>query len=229
MDVAVALGLEGVHIGPELAKGDFLGDAFLFLFRPKLASLGPGDDPVSRVEEGCSQKQAGQEEGGGSPPIPDGSGFGFLFGSQALGGFFENRPLSLDQGRANSFGGGFFRESQLSGGHLKYPVSEGGELVAMSNGEDGKFPFVPKFTHDCENFFLGQWVKVAGGFVQQQKSGFMLEGACERDSALLATGKFIGKGIPTVPHPQTGEKFLGAGIGLMLGFTGQQSGKGSII
>ena len=56
-----------------------------------------------------------------------------------------------------------------------------------------------------------------------------MESACERDSALLATGKFIGKGIPTVPHPQTGEKFLGAGIGLMLGFTGQQSGKGSII
>ena len=164
-DIAVALGVEGVDISAELAKGDFLSDTFLFLFCPKLASLGPSDDPVGREEEGRSQKQAGQKEGGWSPPIPDGSGFGCLFGSQALGGFFENRPVSFDQGRANRYGGGFFRKGQLSGGHLEYSVGKRGELVAMGDGEDGKFPFVPKFLENFEDFLFGQWIEIAGGFI----------------------------------------------------------------
>ena len=174
-DIAVALGVEGVDISAELAKGDFLGDTFLFLFCPKLASLGPSDDPVGRVEEGRSQKQAGQKEGGWSPPIPDGSGFGCLFGSQALGGFFENRPVSFDQGRTNRYGGGFFRKGQLSGGHLEYSVGKRGELVAMGDGEDGKFPFVPKFLENFEDFLFGQGIEIAGRFVQQEKGGFMLK------------------------------------------------------
>ena len=50
----------------------------------------------------------------------------------------------------------------------------------------------------------------------------MLEGAGQGDAALLSSGKFIGKGIPTFSHPQTGQKFLGPGVGLMLGFAGKQ-------
>jgi hypothetical protein len=45
----------------------------------------------------------------------------------------------------------------------------------MGDGEDGKFPFVPKFFKDFENFFLGQGIEIAGRFVQQEKGGFMLK------------------------------------------------------
>jgi hypothetical protein len=51
----------------------------------------------------------------------------------------------------------------------------------------------------------------------------MLEGPGQGDATLLPAGKFIGKRIPTFSHPQTGEKFLGAGVGLMLGFAGKES------
>ena len=50
----------------------------------------------------------------------------------------------------------------------------------------------------------------------------MLESAGQGDAALLAPRKFIRKGVPTFSHPQTGEKFLGPGVGLMLGFAGKQ-------
>jgi hypothetical protein len=106
---------------------------------------------------------------------------------------------------------------------LEYPVGEGGELVTMGNGEDGKFPFVPKFTEDCEDFFFGQWIEIAGGFIQKKKGGFMLESAGQGDAALLAARKFIRKGVPTFSHAQTGEKFLGTAVGLMLGFAGKES------
>jgi hypothetical protein len=106
---------------------------------------------------------------------------------------------------------------------LEYSVGEGGELVAMGHGEDGKFPFVPKFLENFEDFFLGQGIEITGGFIQQEKGGFMLESPGQGNASLLAPGKFIGKRIPTFPHPQTGEKFLGAGVGLMLGFAGKQS------
>jgi len=106
---------------------------------------------------------------------------------------------------------------------LKYPVGERGELVSMGNGEDREFPFVPKFLEDFEDFLLSQGIEIAGGFVQQEKGGFMLESPGQGDAALLAPGKFIGKRIPTFSHSQTGEKFLGAGVGLMLGFAGKQT------
>jgi hypothetical protein len=51
----------------------------------------------------------------------------------------------------------------------------------------------------------------------------MLEGPGQGDATLLSAGKFIVKRIPTFSHPQTGEKFLGAGVGLMLGFAGKES------
>jgi hypothetical protein len=92
----------------------------------------------------------------------------------------------------------------------------------MGDGEDGKFPFVTKFLKDFENFFFGQGIEIAGWFIQQEKGGFMLECPGQGDAALLSSGKFIGKGIPTFSHPQTGEKFLGPGVGLMLGFAGKQ-------
>jgi hypothetical protein len=110
----------------------------------------------------------------------------------------------------------------LSGGHLEHPVGEGGELVAMGDGEDGKFPFVPKFPEDFEDFFLGQRIEIAGGFIQQEKGGFMLESPGQGNAALLSARKFIRKGVPTLSHAQTGEKFLGTGVGLMLGFAGKQ-------
>jgi hypothetical protein len=50
----------------------------------------------------------------------------------------------------------------------------------------------------------------------------MLEGPGQGDATLLAPGKFIGKRIPTFSHPETGEKFLGADVGLMLRFAGEQ-------
>jgi hypothetical protein len=106
---------------------------------------------------------------------------------------------------------------------LEYPVGKGGELVTMGNGEDGKFTFVPKFPEDFEDFFFGQWIEIAGGFIQKEKGGFMLESPGQGDAALLAPRKFIGKRIPTFSHSQTSEKFLGAGVGLMLGFAGKES------
>jgi hypothetical protein len=57
----------------------------------------------------------------------------------------------------------------------------------------------------------------------------MLEGAGQGDATLLSSGKFIGKGIPAFSHPQTGEKFLGTRVGLMLGFAGKQPWQGGII
>ena len=50
-----------------------------------------------------------------------------------------------------------------------------------------------------------------------------MESTGQGDAALLAARKFIGKRIPTFSHPQTGEKFLGTGVGLMLGFAGKES------
>jgi hypothetical protein len=93
----------------------------------------------------------------------------------------------------------------------------------MGDGEDGKFPFVPKFLENFEDFLFGQGIEIAGWFIQQEKGGFMLEGPGQGDATLLPAGKFIGKRIPTFSHPQTGEKFLGAGVGLMLGFAGKES------
>jgi hypothetical protein len=93
----------------------------------------------------------------------------------------------------------------------------------MGDGEDGKVPFVPKFLENFEDFLFGQGIEIAGRFVKQEKGGLMLEGSGQGDAALLAPGKFIGKRIPTFSHPQTGEKFLGAGVGLMLGFAGKES------
>jgi hypothetical protein len=46
----------------------------------------------------------------------------------------------------------------------------------MGDGEDGKFPFVPKFLENFEDFLFGQGIEIAGRFVQQEKGGFMLEG-----------------------------------------------------
>jgi hypothetical protein len=93
----------------------------------------------------------------------------------------------------------------------------------MGDGKDGKFPFVPKFLENFEDFLFGQGIEIAGRFVQQEKGRFMLESAGQGDAALLAARKFIRKGVPTFSHPQTGEKFLGAGVGLMLGFAGKES------
>ena len=98
-------------------------------------------------------------------PVPDGSGFGRFLGRQSLGDSFENRPLPFDQGRANRCGGGFFPDGQLSSRHLEYSVGKRGDLVTMGDGEDGEFPFVPKFLKDFENFFLGQGIEIAGGFI----------------------------------------------------------------
>jgi hypothetical protein len=92
----------------------------------------------------------------------------------------------------------------------------------MGNGEDGEFPFVPKFLENFEDFLFGQGIEIAGWFIQQEKGGFMLEGPGQGDATLLSAGKFIGKRIPTFSHPETGEKFLGAGVGLMLGFAGKE-------
>jgi hypothetical protein len=96
-------------------------------------------------------------------------------------------------------------------------------LVTVGNGEDGKFPLVPKFLKDFQDFLLGQWIEIAGGFVQEENGRLMLESAGQGDAALLAARKFIRKGVPTFSHPQTGEKFLGTGVGLMLGFAGKES------
>ena len=71
-------------------------------------------------------------------------------------------------------------------------LSTGRELAVMGGDDQGNIALLAQGAKELENFLSRVRIKVAGGFIGQDKGGLIDQSSGDRDPLLLAAGEFIG-------------------------------------
>ena len=86
-----------------------------------------------------------------------------------------------------------------------------------------------QLTEYREYFSLGLLVEVVCRFVGQQENRLIDQGTGHGDTALLASGKLAGVGVPAIRQTYLCEQISGARVRIRLGLVAQQRGQCDVV